>query len=281
MLTDAETEQSEEVQSEEAKDELLTEEWSELLRKKNHKTKIATTISQIINDPHFPEKRIEGAYPDLKDSEVEIKYQTFAKKWSGIRQEKKYGRTTVPPSEAKGLTLDDFAALTGDFLGKKGLNRDVINRVLHSGDSSVKTRHRTPNEKAIKILSNFTKDYTFDQILNMAKEAIAESKKNEAERINNPHETDPIEYPIKESGLKLHDVINRYIKKHGHDHLLSEIMKISGYEEESKAKALAFNLLSGSDPHIATVVILSRGMEIPGEKMIEIVRRSFMPNINI
>ncbi len=57
MLKDAETEQSKEVQSEEVKDELLTEEWSELLtEKKTTKTKIATTISQIINDPHFPEK---------------------------------------------------------------------------------------------------------------------------------------------------------------------------------------------------------------------------------
>lgn len=248
---------------------------------KKHRTRISQAIAEIIDSPTFPKKRIEDAYPDLTDAEVEEKYHHFAKKWTEIRHNKKFNKKSVPPELAKGLSLDDFANLTSDFLGSKGVNRDVVNRVLHTGDDAVQVRSRKVNENTIKTVSYFTEKYTFDELLDMAAEAIADSKKSET--TNNSCEISLIQGKKDNecsdkniSDLRMSNIIDQYIKKYGYKHLLDEIMKISGYEEETKAKALVFDLLIGSQPPIAIIVVLSQMLQISAEEMIDIVRRSFI-----
>lgn len=259
-------------------------------REKNYKTKIAQAIAEIIDNPYFPQKRIENAYPDLSEKEVEEKYIEFARKWAKVRHDKKFGKKSVSPEKAKGLSLDDFASMTSDFLGGKGANRDIVNRVLHTGDDSVQVRSRKVNERAILIISHFSDKYTFQDLLNMAAEAIANSKKTELfkqtintedystkeiERMEKKQETEKKEEKLY-ADMKLANLVEEYTNKFGYEHLLSEIMKISGYEEKTKAKALVFDLLTGEQPPIAVVVILSKMLEISAEKMLEIVKRSFI-----
>lgn len=246
-------------------------------RQKKYRTRISQTIAEIIDNPTFPKKRIENAYLELTDAEVEEKYVNFAKKWAEIRHNKKNSKKSVPPELAKGLTLDDFANLTSDFLGSKGVNRDVVNRVLHTGDDNVRVRSRKVNENTIKTVSYFTEKYTFNELLDMAAEAIADSKK--AESTYKSCEISLVQKREDESEhieFKLQDLIDQYIKKYGYKHLLTEVMKISGYKDETKAKALVFDLLIGSQPPIAIIVVLSQMLQISAEEMIDIVKRSFI-----
>jgi hypothetical protein len=249
-------------------------------QKRKYRTRISQIITEIIDNPSFPKKRIENAYPDLTDAEVEEKYVHFAKKWAEIRHNKKNNKKSVPPELAKGLTLDDFANLTSDFLGSKGVNRDVVNRVLHTGDDNVRVRSRKVNENTIKTVSYFTENYTFNELLDMAAEAIADSKKAES-----TYESCEISLIQKKGDeklseniteLRLQDVVDKYIKEYGYKHLLTEVMKISGYKDETKAKALVFDLLIGSQPPIAIIVVLSQMLQISAEEMIDIVRKSFI-----
>jgi len=133
--------------------------------------KSTIVLKDIMKFPDFPSSRIDGAYEGKSDEEVAKLYKNFASTWKEEKLKVRRGDTTGTP---KGLSIDKFVQMVADFYGDAQIiNRDTVNRVIHTGDPNTKIGATKINHEVLRIFANFSDKYSYKDLVGLAQEALS------------------------------------------------------------------------------------------------------------
>ncbi|QLE48419.1 hypothetical protein FD724_10030 [Nostoc sp. C057] len=125
-------------------------------------TEFGEAIREIYKNPDLPTEVLPESKITPKENEA------LREKWTKII----FKKNNV--GAKKGLSLDDFIELIKEFFGFPAINRSLLDRLIHTGNPARDHYAKEVREDSLKIVSLFTKKYSFDDLLSIGNKVLKE-----------------------------------------------------------------------------------------------------------